>query len=312
MFDTHAVYPLLLKPAVKDYLWGGNRLPKRFGVQSDYDVTAEAWVLSTHKNGHSTVQNGSFAGKTLQEALAAWGQTAPDILVKLIDARDRLSLQVHPDDAYAQKHHQSPGKTEMWYVLDAEPGAELICGFEREMTTEEFAAHIQNGTADKAVAHYPVGAGDVFFIPAGTVHAIGAGILVAEVQQNSDLTYRVWDWGRVGTDGKPRELHVDRALDVSVTKPYTVPCGQVGEVKAIKGGRLRTLAECDIFSAWELALQGNADIPADVRCVLCTEGSATLTSVGCEDIPLTPGACVYIPKGVQATVQGEGKALWIK
>lgn len=306
------MYPLLLKPAVKDYLWGGNRLKTRYNVESDYAVTAEAWVLSTHKNGPSTVQNGILAGKTLEQALATWGQTAPDILVKLIDARDRLSLQVHPDDTYAAHHHQSRGKTEMWYVLDAEPGAELICGFEKDMTTEEFAAHIQNGTADKVVAHFPVRAGDVFFIPAGTVHAIGAGILVAEVQQNSDLTYRVWDWGRVGTDGKPRELHVQRALDVSVTKPYTVPCGQVGEVKAIKGGRLRTLAECDIFSAWELALQGNADIPADIRCVLCIGGNATLCCKGCESIALIAGTSVYLPQGLQASISGDARVLWIK
>ncbi len=306
------MYPLLLKPAVKDYLWGGNRLKTRYNIESDLLVAAEAWMLSTHKNGPCTIQNGALAGRSLKEALDAWGQTAPDILVKLIDAHDRLSLQVHPDDAYAAKHHQSRGKTEMWYVLDAEPGAELICGFEKDITTADFAAHIENGTADKAVAHFPVKTGDVFFIPAGTVHAIGAGILIAEVQQNSDVTYRVWDWGRVGADGKPRELHVQRALDVSVTKPYTLPCGQVGEIKDFADGKLRALAECPEFSTWELLLQGNADIPADVRCVLCIEGSATLTSAGCEDISLSPGACVYIPQGVQATVQGEGKALWIK
>ncbi len=306
------MYPLFLKPAVKDYLWGGNALKARYGVESDLEITAEAWVLSTHKNGPSTVQNGEMAGKTLQDALAAWGQTAPDILVKLIDARDRLSLQVHPEDAYAQEHHASPGKTEMWYVLDAEPGAALICGFEKDMTTAEFAAHIENGTADKAVAHFPVKTGDVFFIPAGTVHAIGAGILIAEVQQNSDITYRVWDWGRVGADGKPRELHVQRALEVSKTQPYTLPCGQAGEVNDIAGGKLRTLANCPYFATYELTLQGAAKVPADIRCVLCTEGSMTLSCTGCEDLALHAGACVYIPEGLQATVTGAGKALWIK
>ena len=306
------MYPLLLKPAVKDYLWGGNALKTRFSIESDLAITAEAWVLSTHKNGPSTVQNGALAGKTLQDALAAWGQTAPDILVKLIDARDKLSLQVHPDDAYAQEHHQSPGKTEMWYVLDAEPGASLICGFERDMTTEEFAAHIQNGTADKAVAHFPVKAGDVFFIPAGTVHAIGAGILIAEVQQNSDITYRVWDWGRVGADGKGRELHVEQALAVSETVPYTLPCGQAGEVKAIEGGTLRTLAECDKFATWELTLQGQATVPADIRCALCIGGNATLSADGCEDIPMTPGTSIYIPERLSATLAGNARVLWIK
>ena len=306
------MYPLLLKPAVKDYLWGGNTLKTRFSIESDLAITAEAWVLSTHKNGPSTVQNGEMAGKTLQQALTAWGQCAPDILVKLIDARDKLSLQVHPDDAYAQAHHQSPGKTEMWYVLDAEPGASLICGFERDMTTEEFAAHIQNGTADKAVAHFPVKAGDVFFIPAGTVHAIGAGILIAEVQQNSDITYRVWDWGRVGADGKGRELHVEQALAVSETVPYTLPCGQAGEVKAIAGGKVRTLAECDKFATWEVDLQGQATVPADIRCVLCIDGSATLSADGCEAIAIKAGSSVYIPDGLFATLSGQARVLWIK
>ena len=306
------MYPLLLKPAVKDYLWGGNTLKTRFSIESDLAITAEAWVLSTHKNGPSTVQNGEMAGKTLQQALAAWGQSAPDILVKLIDARDKLSLQVHPDDAYAQAHHQSPGKTEMWYVVEAEPGASLICGFERDMTTEEFAAHIQNGTADKAVAHFPVKAGDVFFIPAGTVHAIGAGILIAEVQQNSDITYRVWDWGRVGADGKGRELHVEQALAVSETVPYTLPCGQAGEVKAIAGGTLRTLAECDKFATWEVDLQGQATVPADIRCVLCIDGNATLSADGCEDLPMTPGTSIYIPEGLSTTLSGDARVLWIK
>lgn len=306
------IYPLLLKPAVKDYLWGGDQLKTRFGIESDYDITAEAWVLSTHKNGPGTVRNGAFAGKTLEEALAVWGQRAPDILVKLIDARDRLSLQVHPDDAYAWEHHQSPGKTEMWYVLDAAPGAALICGFARSMSTEEFAAHIQNDTTEQAIRSYPVKPGDVFFIPAGTVHAIGAGILIAEVQQNSDVTYRVSDWGRVGADGKPRELHVQRALDVSVTEPYTLPCGQVGEVKDIAGGSLRTLAECERFAAWECTLQGTASVPADIRCLLCIEGEATLICDGCEDVTLVAGASVYLPEGLKSAITGEARVLWIK
>ena len=306
------MYPLLLKPAVKDYLWGGTRLKTLYNIETDLDIAAEAWVLSTHKNGPSVVQNGPLAGKTLQDTLSAWGQSAPDILVKLIDARDKLSLQVHPDDAYAQEHHQSPGKTEMWYVLDAEPGASLICGFDCEMTTEDFAAHISAGTADKAVAFFPVKAGDVFFIPAGTVHAIGAGILIAEVQQNSDLTYRVWDWGRVGADGKGRELHVAQALAVSKTEPYTLPCGQAGEIQPIEGGRLRTLAECDKFATWELTLQDSATVPADVRCILCIEGSATLHCPDCEDVTLPAGASAYIPEGLSTTLSGDARVLWIK
>ncbi|MBO5756988.1 MAG: hypothetical protein J6S28_04760, partial [Clostridia bacterium] len=184
--------------------------------------------------------------------------------------------------------------------------------FARSMSTEEFAAHIQNDTTEQAIRSYPVKPGDVFFIPAGTVHAIGAGILIAEVQQNSDVTYRVSDWGRVGADGKPRELHVSRALDVSVTEPYTLPCGQVGEVKDIVGGSLRTLAECERFAAWECTLQGKASVPADIRCLLCIEGEATLTCDGCEDVTIPAGASVYLPEGLQSTIEGDARVLWIK
>ena len=144
------------------------------------------------------------------------------------------------------------------------------------------------------------------------MHAIGAGILIAEVQQNSDITYRVWDWGRVGADGKGRELHVERALAVSETVPYTLPCGQAGEVKAVTGGSLRTLAECEKFSTWELTLQGNTPIPSDVRCVLCIEGNATLSADGCEDISMTPGTSVYIPEGLSTTLSGAARVLWIE
>ncbi len=307
------MYPLLLKPAVKDYLWGGQKLKTLYKIETDLEIAAEAWVLSCHKNGPSTVQNGEFAGKTLSEALSAWGQSAPEILVKLIDARDKLSLQVHPDDAYAEVHHQSRGKTEMWYVLDADPGAALICGFDRTITTEEFAAQIEAGTPESVVSFVPVHPGDVFFIPPGTVHAIGAGILLAEVQQNSDITYRVWDWGRVGADGKPRALHVKQALAVSKTQPYTVEQG-ANSAQEIKGGSIRTLAECEYFSTYALTLDGTASvsIPADIRGILCTGGAATVCAKNCEDVTLSPGACVYLPEGVDAQIGGKADVLWIK
>ncbi len=305
------MYPLLLKPAVKDYIWGGTRLKTQFNIQTDLEKAAEAWVLSAHQNGPCTVVNGIHAGKTLPEVLKAWNLPLPKILVKLIDARDRLSLQVHPDDTYAGKHHQSLGKTEVWYVLDAQPGAELICGFAEHMTTEQFAAAIADNTVEQAVAHYPVKRGDVFFIPPGTVHAIGAGILLAEVQQNSDLTYRVSDWGRLGADGKPRELHVSRALDVSQTTPYTLPCGQVGAIEQIAGGTLRMLADCPYFGAQELALDGEYSLPDDVCGVLCVQGSATVCAPGCEPIELALGACVYVPAPLSATLCGNGRFVLI-
>jgi mannose-6-phosphate isomerase len=305
------MYPLLLKPAVKDYLWGGQKLKTVYKIETELEKAAEAWVLSNHPNGPSTVQNGELAGMTLGKALAAWGQQPPEILVKLIDACDRLSLQVHPDDAYAKEHHASLGKTEMWYVLDAEPGATLICGFEKEITTEEFAAHIAAGTPEQVVCHVPVKPGDVFFISPGTVHAIGAGILLAEVQQNSDITYRVWDWGRVGADGKGRPLHVEQALAVSQTLPYPIDHARdMGE--QIEGGTLRTLASCPYFDTRAMSLNGTVSLPCDVRCVLCTGGAATLSCNGCEDISLAPASTVYIPQGLAVTIRGQAELLWIK
>lgn len=305
------MYPLLLKPAVKDYIWGGQRLKTVYHIETDLDIAAEAWVLSCHPNGPSTVQNGQLAGMTLKEALAAWDQQPPEILVKLIDARDRLSLQVHPDDAYAKEHHESLGKTEMWYVLDAEPGATLICGFEKKISTEEFAAHIASGTPEQVVCHVPVKPGDVFFISPGTVHAIGAGILLAEVQQNSDITYRVWDWGRVGADGKGRPLHIEQALAVSNTEPYPIENNQDAGEK-IAGGTLRTLASCPYFDTCAMSLDGTVSLPCDVRSVLCTSGTATLCCEGCEDISLSPASTVYIPEGLTVTLTGKAQLLWIK
>ena len=305
------MYPLLLKPAFKDYLWGGQKLKSLYHIENDPDIVAEAWVLSAHPNGHSTVQNGEMAGKTLAEVLSLWEQPPLQILVKLIDARDKLSLQVHPDDAYAQKHHQSRGKTEMWYVLDAEPGAALICGFDQKITTEEFAAQIEAGTPEKVVSYVPVHPGDVFFIPPGTIHAIGAGILLAEVQQNSDITYRVWDWGRVGADGKPRALHTEQALAVSKTEPYTLPSSARQAVK-MEGGSLRTLAECPYFSTYAMHLDSAASIPCDIRGILCTDGNVVLTADGCETLSLSAGACVYVPVGVSIRVEGRADLLWMK
>lgn len=204
-------YPLLLAPAIKDYIWGGTRLKTAFGFSGSGETAAEAWVLSSHADGASAVINGPLSGQSLPEVLEQWGPAALGeraaafsdfpLLIKLIDARDRLSIQVHPDNAYALAHEGEYGKTEMWYVVDCEPGAKLIYGFNRGLTKTEFRQRIQDNTLEEVCNAVPVGKGDVFFIEAGTLHAIGAGILIAEVQQNSNTTYRVSDYGRLGADG---------------------------------------------------------------------------------------------------------------
>ena len=191
------MYPLLLKPAVKDYLWGGTRLKTEYKYETDKEIAAEAWVLSCHKDGADRVENGSLAGKTLSEVIEHWGDKAIGekavkfpyfpLLIKLIDAKDRLSVQVHPDDEYALKNEGEFGKTEMWYVVDCDEGAQLIYGFNKELTRDEFKKSIEDNTFLDYVNKVNVKKGDVFFIEAGTLHAIGGGILLAEVQQNCNL-----------------------------------------------------------------------------------------------------------------------------
>ena len=216
-------YPLLLKPTIKDYLWGGTKLKTDFGFKTEKDIAAEAWVLSLHKDGMNIVLNGEYSGKPLNEVLETWGKSALGknaerfsyfpILIKLIDAKQKLSVQVHPDDKYALSVEGEYGKTEMWYVVDCDEGAELIYGFKEDISKEEFESRIKDNTLTEVCNFVPVNKGDVFFIEAGTLHAIGEGILIAEVQQNSNTTYRVSDYGRLGADGKPRPLHIEKAVD---------------------------------------------------------------------------------------------------
>lgn len=215
-----------LLPACKDYIWGGQRLKTDFGIDSDLNPLSEAWVLSCHPDGPSVLAD---TGLTLPEYIEREGPEALGergrqfesfpLLVKLIDARENLSVQVHPSDEYALAHEGQYGKTEMWVVLDAAPGAYLYYGFRREVTREEFARHIAEGALTDLLRKLPVQKGDVVFIPSGTLHAIGAGLVIAEIQQNSNVTYRVFDYGRTGMDGRPRALHVEKALEVTDLRP---------------------------------------------------------------------------------------------
>lgn len=218
-----------LAPAYKDYIWGGGKLNREYHKDSPYEITAESWELSCHPNGPSRVSGGEFDGQTLDEAIQSASARGEDwlgknaaaferfpVLIKLIDANDSLSIQVHPDDTYAaSEENGSYGKTEVWYIVDAEPGAELIYGFSRDMTQESFRAAVEQNELKPCLNSVPVHAGEVYFVRSGLVHAIGKGILICEIQQNSDTTYRVYDWGRVGADGKPRPLHIDKAVAVS-------------------------------------------------------------------------------------------------
>ena len=319
MAKTMVNYPLLLKPPVKDYLWGGQRLKNEFGYTCDGDIAAEAWVLSCHKDGSSVVTNGPLAGKTLPEALTEWGDAAIGekaaafpyfpVLIKLIDARDRLSVQVHPDNEYALRVEGEFGKTEMWYVVDCEPDAQLIYGLNCGLTREEFRKHIEDNTLPEVCNYVPVKKGDVFFIEAGTLHAIGAGILIAEVQQNSNTTYRVSDYGRLGADGKPRALHVDKAVDVTRLTPPRLPYGAIGEVMEVPGGTVRELSSCEFFTAHILEVSGSMHVGCmdSFTSLVCLEGECILEWDGGDALHVQKGSSIFLPAGMTARLSANGQ-----
>ncbi|WP_022766139.1 type I phosphomannose isomerase catalytic subunit [Butyrivibrio sp. XPD2006] len=214
-----------LKPACKDYLWGGHKLVEDFGIEYEGDVCAEAWLLSCHEDGKSIVADGQYEGKSLDELIDVLGKECLGtacrdkedfpILIKLIDSRKPLSIQVHPDEEYARTHEGQHGKTEMWYVLDADEGAYIYRGFSKSISKEEFEKRISDNTLEEVLNKEYVKRGDVFLITPGTLHALGGGILLTEIQQSSNVTYRIYDYGRVGADGKERPLHIRQALDVT-------------------------------------------------------------------------------------------------
>lgn len=289
-----------LTPSCKDYLWGGEKLREEYGIQSDLHPLSEAWMLSCHPDGPSYLADGT----TLQQYIDAHpGCLGTDcekfgsfpILAKLIDAKKDLSIQVHPSNAYAQEHEHQYGKAEMWYVLEAEPGATLYYGFTHDISKEEFARRIQDNTLTDVLNAVPVEKGDCFFIPSGTLHAIRKGIVVAEIQQNSNVTYRIYDYGRKGADGKPRQLHIPQALDVTDREPPK-PHDFHGH-----------LAQCEYFTVDEV--EGSFRDVCDAQSftsLLILEGEGTFTETASgETLPVKKGESVFVPAGIgEYTVQG--------
>ncbi len=296
------MYILKLNPVFKDYLWGGTKLRDEYGFESNLEKLAEGWMLSCHKDGENTIANGEFAGKTLTEVI----KTNPNflgengkkfeyfpILIKLIDAKNDLSVQVHPDNEYAMRVEKEYGKTECWYILDCDEGAELIYGFNREISSEEFKEKIADNTFLETVNKVKVKKGDLFFIEAGTLHAIGSGILLAEIQQNSNTTYRVYDYGRLGADGKPRELHVEKAIDVTNCVPPTRSTEPEGKLVEYDNYSTQLLTECDLFSVKKVSVKDFFDGVADEKSfvsVLVTDGVGTI-----DGIDIRKGDSLFIP-----------------
>ena len=293
---------LKLRPTCKDYLWGGRRLIEEFGIDYDGDVCAEAWELSCHPDGPSIIDNGPFKGRTLQEYIDVQGREVLGshcrrfrefpILTKFIDAKDNLSIQVHPSNGFALQNEGQYGKTEMWYVLDAEEDAFLYYGFKQEITREEFSRRIEENTLLEVLNAVPVKKGDALFIESGTLHAIGKGIVIAEIQQNSNVTYRVYDYGRVGKDGKKRDLHIEKALAVTNRVPI---------VKS--GSNYPHIADCDYFTVDKLNLDGRLTYrmqgtvnETSFLSILILDGEGTISNKG-EMVSYKKGDSLFLPAG---------------
>ncbi len=292
--------PVKLTPAFKDYLWGGQRLKTEFHKETDLTPLAESWELSAHKDGQSVVAAGAYKGMTLTDYVAAIGKEALGtnsrkydyfpLLIKLIDAKGDLSVQVHPSDEYALEHEGEYGKTEMWYILDCEEGAALYYGFARDTTRAEYEAAIKEGRLTEILNRVPVKGGDVFFIPAGTVHAIGAGILICEIQQNSNTTYRVYDYNRRDKDGNLRPLHIEKALAVSDLKKSPA-------LPEIPDGDDVLLAACGYFEVRRLRFAGEGTVRATTEsftALTVTAGEGTLIHDGGE-ISFCKGDTLFVP-----------------
>lgn len=289
--------PIKLLPAFKDYLWGGTRLKTEFNKKSELEKVAESWELSTHKDGESIVASGEYKGKKLSEYIAenpydVLGERARafdffPVLIKFIDAKDNLSVQVHPDDEYARKYNGEYGKTEMWYVLECDEGAQLYYGFKEKISKEEFRKRIENNTLTEVLNSVKVKKGDVYFIEAGTVHAIGKGIVICEIQQNSNTTFRVYDYNRKDVNGNTRQLHIEQAIEVAKTEP----------AKPYKSDRENVLASCKYFTVEKADVDGTKSFEISDNCfksVIAVEGSGILKLNGFETT-FGKGDSIFIP-----------------
>ncbi len=272
---------LKLSPSFKDYIWGGHKLMAQYGVK-DMERVAEAWVLSAHPDGPSYLPDGTtFAAKLEQLGAEAVGKNAAGFqdfpqLIKLIDAMSDLSVQVHPSDEYALKNEGQFGKTEMWYILDAEEGAGIYYGFQRDVTRAEMEEAIRTNTLTDLLRFVPVQPGESYFIPSGTIHAIGKGLLIAEIQQNSNVTYRVYDYGRRDAQGNTRPLHVEKALEVS---DLTRAADAVEPTQTVvEGGVFTEISACPYFTVTKLEADGTVTIdnPDSFIAVLITKGEGTI------------------------------------
>lgn len=319
--------PIKLVPAAKDYLWGGNRLNDDFSLNIPLFPLAEAWVCSTHPDGPSLISNQDYSLSELlgehpellgtHPLMLTGGKAELPILIKLIDAKQNLSVQVHPDDEYALRNEGQLGKTEVWYILDAHPDSELIYGFRNDITPDEVRSAISNGTISDYLNHVPVHKNDLFYIEAGTVHAIGAGALIAEIQENSNVTYRLYDYDRVDKNGNRRPLHIDKALSVANLRSSISPRQPMRVLKYHNGCAIELLSRCRYFQVERMLL--NTEVHRELvpfrseensfHVLLCVSGCGSITA---SDISMNffKGDCIFIPAdSVNLKLHGKAQLL---
>lgn len=325
-------FPFLLKPQGKDYLWGGTRLNDDFAKEIELVPLAETWECSTHPDGPSTVAGGFFAGRLLPEVLAEHPEylgTHPrtekgqlPILIKLIDACQDLSVQVHPDDAYAAKHENgSMGKTEMWYVLDARKDTRLIYGFYHDVERETLRKSLLDGTVEKYLQRVAIRKDDVFFVEPGTVHGIGAGSLIAEIQESSNITYRLYDYNRVDKNGQPRQLHVEQALQVADLNGRAKPRQPMRMLRYRPGYASELLCRCKYFQVERMLVNTErcrkmVDFQTEAnsfQVLLCIGGCGVIIDTKKTGEPLNffRGDCIFIPASC-TPLKIHGRAQFLK
>jgi len=303
------LYPLVFEPILQDRIWGGTKLKTDLGKNIPTETTGESWELSTVNNNVSVVKAGEYQGKPLTDLLeqypaevlgdkvhAQFGTQFP-LLFKFLDAREDLSIQVHPNDELAKERHNSFGKTEMWYVMQADKGSRIIVGFKEKSSPQEYLEKLESKNLIDILNEEPAQKGDVYFLETGTIHAIGAGIVIAEIQQTSDITYRIYDWDRVDANGKGRELHVEQALDAmnynttDTKKEYT-------KVE----NKSNTMVDCPYFTTNFLPLNGYTDISKSgdsFTVYICTEGEYTFEANN-ETYAFKKGDTVLVPAALTA------------
>ncbi len=313
--------PLLLRPSGKDYLWGGKRLNDEFSKNIELTPLAETWECSTHPDGPSFVVGGEFDGQELAtvlkrhpEYLGSHPTTDGDlpILIKFIDAKSDLSVQVHPDDTYAKEHENGQlGKTEMWYVLDAAKGAHLVFGLRQRVDAETLRKSIEKGTVEKYIQKVPINKDDLFFIEAGTIHAIGAGALIAEIQENSNLTYRLFDYDRADKNGQKRQLHIDKALEVANLNTSVEPTQPLRVLKYRQGVASELLCRCKYFEVYRMIVnterRQQVHYSADevsFRVLLCVNGCGVIRYEN-DTLMVYKGDCIFVPaNSVELSLHG--------